>query len=86
MVLFIYIYIQLIDTNHVKLQSSYYMLFIRHLILQNIISVQNYFLKVKKIKSKGKKGDKVYALSEGKTIVTICYVLRTPRFPHFNNN
>jgi len=46
--IYTYLHIQLIDTNHVRLQLYFklrYILFIRHLILQNIISIQNYFFK-----------------------------------------
>jgi len=65
--IYIYIYIQLIDImldcNHIL----DYTLFIRHLTLQNIIiSVQNYFFL-----NKSKKYDKVYALSEERTVVAI---------------
>jgi len=58
-VLFIHIYIQLIDTNHVRLQS-YLMLYAVYKTFKTteyIISIQNYFFK-------DKKGDKVYCLKK----------------------
>jgi len=68
MVLFIYIYIQLIDTNHVRLQS-YLMLCA---VYKTFNTTEYYYICTKLFfKIKIKKMMKVYALFEGKTVIVI---------------